>query len=99
MQEVIGSTPIFSTKPDHYGQVFLFMAAFVYILYSTKTNKYYVGHTENLEDRLERHNAGRNLTTKAGASWALKLVEEFPTKVEAAKRESEIKEKENPQIY
>ncbi|WP_092824010.1 GIY-YIG nuclease family protein [Algoriphagus faecimaris] len=31
---------------------------FVYILSSPKTNKYYVGSTDNLESRLKHHNAG-----------------------------------------
>ncbi|MGM0946474.1 MAG: GIY-YIG nuclease family protein [Bacteroidota bacterium] len=31
---------------------------FVYILFSPKTNKYYVGSTDNLESRLKHHNAG-----------------------------------------
>ena len=75
--------------------LFSFMPASVYIIFSEKTNKYYVGHTENLEDRLERHNAGRNLATKAGAPWILKYTEEFPTKAEASKREAAIKKKKS----
>jgi len=35
-----------------------------YILYSDKSDRYYVGSTGNLEDRLKRHNTGRSTFTK-----------------------------------
>jgi putative endonuclease len=95
MQEVIGSTPIFSTKPDHNGQVFLFMPFSVYILYSEKRDKYYIGQTEDLENRLLIHNAGRNTSTKAGIPWTLKYTETFQTRSEATIRETEIKKKKS----
>jgi hypothetical protein len=31
---------------------------FVYVLYSRSLEKYYVGQTNDLEDRLKRHNSG-----------------------------------------
>ncbi|WP_169712772.1 GIY-YIG nuclease family protein, partial [Algoriphagus faecimaris] len=46
---------------------------FVYILSSSKTNKYYVGSTDNLESRLKHHNAGSTPSTKPGAPyWEMK---------------------------
>src|SRR5688572_24134318 len=74
---------------------FCFMTYFVYILYSEITGKYYVGQTENIENRLQIHNSGRNLSTKAGLPWILKYTEEFPTRTEAANREIEIKKKKS----
>jgi putative endonuclease len=63
---------------------------FVYILYSSNIDKYYVGQTENLERRLSEHNSKRNL----GASdWKIKYVENFENRSDAVKRESEIKAK------
>lgn len=38
---------------------------FVYILFSSKTEKYYIGSTDNLESRLKHHNAGATPFTKA----------------------------------
>ncbi len=38
----------------------------VYILYSQSTSKYYTGQTDNLENRLKRHNSGLSLSTKSG---------------------------------
>lgn len=45
---------------------------YVYILYSPSTQKYYKGQTNNLEDRLKRHNQGRNKYTRHGTPWELK---------------------------
>ena len=62
----------------------------VYILYSAKKDKYYVGQTEDLERRLVEHNLRKNL----GASdWELKYYESFETRSDAMKREFEIKSK------
>jgi putative endonuclease len=35
------------------------MSFFVYILYSEKCDKYYIGHTEFLAERCEEHNIGK----------------------------------------
>ncbi|WP_415831470.1 GIY-YIG nuclease family protein, partial [Flavobacterium terrigena] len=31
--------------------------------------KYYIGQTNNMEDRLRRHNSGYSLSTKNGIPW------------------------------
>lgn len=64
---------------------------FVYIIESEATQRYYVGQTENLDSRIERHNQGRNLSTKAYIPWKLKWWKEFETRSEAMKIESELK--------
>ena len=52
----------------------------------------YTGWTNNLEKRIEDHNAGRGAKyTKARRPVVLVYMEEFPTKQEAMKREWEIK--------
>ena len=63
----------------------------LYILLSEKTNKFYIGSTGNMEDRLIRHNSGRSKATKAGIPWKLMYMEEFETRNEAIKREMELK--------
>jgi len=68
---------------------------FVYILFSKSLNKYYVGSTYDVEWRLERHNAGWGKYTKTGVPWVSVLCEEYSTKTEALKRESEIKNKKS----
>jgi putative endonuclease len=64
----------------------------VYILYSSHVDQYYVGHTQNIEDRLSRHNSGRSLSTKKGKPWILVYTEIFETRSEAMLREKAIKQ-------
>ena len=68
---------------------------FVYIIYSNKIDRYYVGYTDDLEWRLERHNGGWGKYTKRGVPWKLKYTESFESKTEAIKREREIKKKKS----
>jgi len=63
----------------------------VYILKSETTAKYYIGHTENLENRLHKHNKGYVKSTKSGKPWDIIYIENFNTKQEAYRRELEIK--------
>ncbi|MBK9283292.1 MAG: GIY-YIG nuclease family protein [Sphingobacteriaceae bacterium] len=46
---------------------------FVYILYSQKLSKYYIGTTDNIQERLVEHNQGenRNSFTLRGRPWEL----------------------------
>jgi putative endonuclease len=52
------------------------MPFFVYVLYSSKLEKYYVGSTNDIEDRLYRHNSGQSTFTKTGIPWVLIHTEE-----------------------
>ena len=42
-----------------------------YILWSESLQKFYVGSTGDLEDRLSRHNAGEGKYTSKGVPWVL----------------------------
>ncbi|MEI9955609.1 MAG: GIY-YIG nuclease family protein [Ferruginibacter sp.] len=66
-----------------------------YIIYSASSDKYYIGSCENLDARIQQHNAGRNISTKHGIPWVIKYSEEFPTRMDAMKREKEIKNKKS----
>lgn len=72
-----------------------FMPFHVYIIYSSSLDQYYVGHTENLQDRIFRHKNSGSKSTKKANDWVLKYTEEFSTKAEAMKRELEIKGKKS----
>jgi len=72
--------------------------AFVYIIYSAKVNKYYVGACTNLERRLYEHNIGHSTFTSTGIPWDLKYTEQFDDLPQAKKREKEIKNKKS-RIY
>ena len=63
----------------------------VYVLYSSKYDQIYIGQTDDLEDRLERHNTGKSRYTKRYIPWELIYFEEYETRSEAMKREKELK--------
>jgi putative endonuclease len=56
---------------------------FVYIIYSAKLDKYYVGACTDLVRRLHEHNIGHSKFTSTGRPWELKLKEPFQTLQEA----------------
>lgn len=64
---------------------------YTYILYSESTDRFYIGSTSNLQNRLRQHNAGATPSTKAGRPWKIVLSEEFCEKTDAIKRELYIK--------
>jgi len=64
---------------------------FVYIIEATESKRYYVGQTEDLEERLSRHNQGRNLSTKSYIPWQLKWWKGYETRSEAVKVERKLK--------
>ena len=64
---------------------------YVYVLRSLKTGRYYIGSTEDLTKRLERHNSGKNKSIKIGIPWVLAYKENFPTEQDAYRREMQIK--------
>ena len=65
--------------------------AFTYILFSARINSYYVGSTQDLANRLKRHNSGRSTYTKRGVPWMLVYKKEYPTKSESYQAELSIK--------
>ena len=67
----------------------------VYIIYSSSIDQYYVGHTNNLEDRLYRHSNSGSKSTKKAKDWIMKYTEQFESRSEALLREQEIKKKKS----
>ncbi len=63
----------------------------VYILKSSSTGRYYVGHSSHLEQRLADHNRGHTASIRGQGPWKTVYTEEFATKTEAARRERQIK--------
>ena len=63
----------------------------MYILYSEKLKKYYIGACTDLERRLFEHNVGHSTFTSLGMPWTLKYSEPFDSLIEAKKRELQIK--------
>jgi putative endonuclease len=67
------------------------MNYFVYILYSPKFVKTYVGQSDNLSERLIKHNSGKVKSTKPYLPWVLIHSESFTSRAEAMKREAWFK--------
>jgi putative endonuclease len=68
----------------------------VYVLYSSKKNKKYIGHTGNLERRLKAHHelleGNRKTFALKNGPWKLVYKEEgFVSRAEAMKREKLLK--------
>ncbi len=71
------------------------MTFYVYIIYSPGLDQYYVGHSEDLEDRIFRHTNSGSKSTKKTNDWVIKYTEKFGTRQEAMRREREIKNKKS----
>ena len=68
---------------------------YIYIIYSKKVDRYYVGQTENVEERLISHSEGISKYTSISDDWKLVYTELFETRNESIHRENEIKKKKS----
>ncbi|MBN8860298.1 MAG: GIY-YIG nuclease family protein [Sphingobacteriales bacterium] len=66
---------------------------FVYILYSSSLDKYYVGSTEDVTRRLVEHNMGKGNFSSKGIPWILIITFDFATRSEAVQLELKIKKR------
>ena len=64
---------------------------YIYVLKSQKDNGFYIGQTNNLENRLKRHNAKQVRSTKSRAPLEIIYSEKFMTRAEAMQREKYLK--------
>ncbi len=68
---------------------------YVYIIYSSTSDRYYVGHTNHVIRRLNEHNdplANHHKYCSKNGPWELKFYESgFSTRNEAVNREKQIK--------
>ena len=67
------------------------MEFIVYILYSEKFNKTYVGFTSNLIGRIKSHNELGHDWTKSFRPWKVVYIEVFENKTDAIKKENYFK--------
>ena len=63
----------------------------LYILFSELKNKYYIGFTSDLNERLKRHNQKSKGFTGNVNDWKIVYTEIYPTKDLARARELKIK--------
>jgi len=64
---------------------------FVYVLRSLKDAEFYIGMTSEIEQRLQRHNAGKVLSTRHRRPFVFLYAETFSSRIEASKREKFLK--------
>jgi len=64
---------------------------YLYVIKSTKHKFRYVGITNNIDERIGRHNAGRNSSTKPYAPFTLVLKEVYDNYESARQREKFLK--------
>jgi len=64
---------------------------FVYILYSEKCNRHYIGYSKDPQARLDRHNAGMVTATRNCRPYIIKASKTFPTETQAKKEELRLK--------
>jgi putative endonuclease len=69
------------------------MECYVYILYSEVRRRFYVGISNDVADRLKRHNKGESLSTKSGVPWKLLHTLVCVDKSTAMRLESKIKKR------
>ena len=71
----------------------------LYILYSSRINKYYIGYTTNPSRRLEEHNSSKNKNwTRRGQPWELKFSKPYETERAAKKAEVKLKKLKNRKV-
>ena len=67
------------------------MPFIVYIIYSPTKDKFYIGYTSDIEERIIRHNQKSKGFTGNTNDWKIVHTETYPTKSEALLREKQIK--------
>ena len=64
---------------------------YTYVIKSLFLNIFYIGQTNNLTDRINRHNQNRNKYTKGKGPWELIFSKSFETRSEAVQLEIKLK--------
>ena len=67
------------------------MAYYVYVLYSEEQDIYYIGSSENPENRLKKHLSNHKGFTSKCKDWNICYSEIYQEKSEAIKRERQLK--------
>ena len=64
---------------------------YLYILQSDTTSRFYIGQTQDVPERLAYHNANYSKSLKNRGPWRLLYTEQYKTRSEAVRRESQLK--------
>lgn len=71
---------------------------FLYILKSDKTNRYYIGSTNNVNRRLEEHNSGHTKSLLYQRPLRMVFTKEYASMIEAKRVELKLKKYKNRNI-
>jgi putative endonuclease len=64
---------------------------YVYVLRIKASGRYYIGQTQNLAKRLEKHSLGKTKSVKNRGEFALVYTEQCFSRAQAMRREKQIK--------
>jgi putative endonuclease len=67
----------------------------VYIIYSQKIDKFYIGFSSNVHERLRKHNRNSKGFSATGRPWGIVYTEAFDNKKKAMCRERQLKNWKN----
>jgi len=67
------------------------MIGFVYILRSLKNNRFYIGSTVNVKNRLKKHNGGNVISTNKYKPFKLEYFQQYPSITMAKQIEYRLK--------
>ena len=64
---------------------------YFYVLFSENLNRYYIGHTADINERIKKHNTNHKGFTGKSNDWKVVYSEKFNLKTEAYSRERGVK--------
>jgi putative endonuclease len=66
-----------------------------YILYSEKSDRYYIGYCADMDARIQRHNSGYVTATRNCQPYIVKATKVFASETEARKEERRLKKQKS----
>ena len=72
---------------------------YAYILKSDKTGKLYIGQTQDVDKRLQRHNSDLNSSTKGKGPWKIIYKKSFNTRSDSVLFELKLKKIKTALIF
>lgn len=82
--------------PPPHGEAETQKTAYVYLLKSLQTDRFYLGWTTDLKRRLSEHNSGKSYYTRTRGPWKLVGYEMYTNTNDAKRRERALKH--NPRM-
>jgi putative endonuclease len=64
---------------------------YTYIIESITNQRWYIGHTNDIDRRLSEHNSGQNKSTKGKGPWKLIFLSRFNNNLDANRFELRLK--------